>query len=69
MIAGMGTGETGALGAIIYQYPNLIGQIRIPAGPESENDHFYQRTAEQIADDGGHDQPDGPPASPDAEIV
>ncbi len=33
MIAGMGTGETGALGAIIYQYPNLIGQIRIPAGP------------------------------------
>ncbi len=63
MVAGMGRGETGADRAIVHEHPHGIGDGRILAGPEPENETFHPVTADQVADDGGHDQGYSPPAT------
>ena len=63
MITGMGGGETGAYGAIIHEYPYIIGYCRVLAGAKPENKAFHPVAADQVAYDSRHDKGYGPPAT------
>ena len=69
MVAGVGGRKAGALRTVVHQHPHLIGKIGITTGPETEKHRLDDGTAEQIADDDGHDQRNSPPATARPEIV
>ena len=69
MVTGMGGGKAGAYRAIIYQDPYIIGQSRILTGAKPEYQVFHPVAADQVADNGRHNERNCPPATFDAKVI
>ena len=63
MVAGMGGGEAGTYRAIIHEDPYVIGPSRVLAGAKPEDQVFHPMAADQVADNGCHNERYRPPAA------
>jgi hypothetical protein len=60
MVTSVGGGEAGAGGAILRESPHTVREQGVLTGAEAEDQVFHPAAARQVADNGRHDQGQGP---------